>query len=95
MDEIHRFSTPREPDSPPRCSSRNVTTIARNAHTHIQPGVGSHPMQLIHLSYRLAEHLTAVQFQRDRRAPRSHHPAAALPYAHRPAAAGSPVGRPT
>lgn len=34
--------------------------------------------------YRLAEHLTAVQFQRDRRAPRTHHPAAPMPYAHRP-----------
>jgi hypothetical protein len=44
--------------------------------------------------YRLAEHLTAVQFQRDRRAPRIHSPAAPMPYAHRPAAAaGSHVGR--
>jgi len=45
--------------------------------------------------YRMAEHLTAVQFQRDRRAPLTHSPAGSLPYAHRPAAAGCHVGRPT
>ena len=44
--------------------------------------------------YRLAEHLTTVQFQRDRRAPRSHSPAAPMPYAHRPAAAGASAGTP-
>lgn len=43
--------------------------------------------------YRLAEHLTVVHFQRDRRAPRTHNPAAPMPYAHRPAPAGVHMGR--
>jgi hypothetical protein len=44
--------------------------------------------------HRLAEHLTVVHFQRDRRAPRTHSPAAPMPYAHRPAAAAASTGRP-
>lgn len=44
---------------------------------------------------RLAEHLTVVHFHRDRRAPRTHSPAAPMPYAHRPAAADVHAGRPT
>jgi hypothetical protein len=43
---------------------------------------------------RLAEHLTVVHFHRDRRAPRTHSPAAPMPYAHRPAAVGVHAGRP-
>jgi TniQ len=43
--------------------------------------------------FRLAEHLTAVQFQRDRRAPRTHSPAASMPYAHRPATTSTQTTR--
>ena len=45
--------------------------------------------------YRLAEHLTVVHFQQDRRAPRTHSPAAPMPYAHRPAAFSVHAGRPS
>jgi hypothetical protein len=62
------------------------------ARTHLQPaatypGTGHHNDGTPRVSdqYRMAEHLTAVRFQRDRRAPRTHSPAAPLPYAHRPA----------
>jgi hypothetical protein len=44
--------------------------------------------------YRLGERLTVAHFQRDRRAPRTHSPAAPMPYAHRPAAAGLSAGGP-
>jgi hypothetical protein len=62
------------------------------ARTHLQPAA-TYPDSAHHEDgtprasdqYRLAEHLTAVQFQRDRRAPRTHNPAAPMPYAHRPA----------
>jgi hypothetical protein len=45
---------------------------------------------------RLAEQRTAHRFSRDRRAPRTYPPAAAMPYAHRPAKTTAiPAGRPT
>jgi len=62
------------------------------ARTHLQPAAtypdtGHHDDGTPRATdqYRLAEHLTTVQFQRDRRAPRTHSPAAPMPYAHRPA----------
>lgn len=44
---------------------------------------------------RLAERSTVHRFALDRRAPRSHGPSAAMPYAHRPAPAGVRAGRPS
>ncbi len=44
-------------------------------------------------SQRLAEQRTVHRFARDRRAPRTYDPAAAMPYAHRPTEATVPTGR--